>query len=265
MQQYRSTPYPRIAATFSLNRSSEMASTRASNPSFVQQDTATSSNVNSLAGLTWALNTVLPTFTSLQELTHVEESPASPAPQGHSEHATAPVRPKVLQPASTQTLDTDTMQPSCAGLATQPWRPRHPLSLDWEQPQYTWGTEPWLQVIRRQKERVVALALVLNMDVSSQRTPAGEDPYLQYVALRRLQEQSLIVENLVYANAIHLADIEHLVWDLSGPDMILHVGIRSVQQLKNFIQHFRVKDLGDAAELTLSNSLYFGNGPFPMN
>ena len=111
----------------------------------------------------------------------------------------------------------------------------------------------------------MALALVLNMDVSSQRTPAGEDPYLQYVALRRLQEQSLIVENLVYANAIHLADIEHLVWDLSGPDMILHVGIRSVQQLKNFIQHFRVKDLEAAAELTLSNSLYFGNGPFPMN
>ena len=125
--------------------------------------------------------------------------------------------------------------------------------------------EPWLQVIRKQKERVVALALVLNMDVSSQRTPAGEDPYLHYVALWRLQEQSTIIKNLVYANAIHLADIEHLVWDLSGPDRILHVRIRSVRQLKNFIRYFCIKDLGDAAELTLSNSLYFGNGPFPMN
>ena len=62
-----------------------------------------------------------------------------------------------------------------------------------------------------------------------------------------------------------LADIEHLVWDLSGSAVILHVGIRSVLQLKNFIQHFPVKDLGDTAELELSNSLYFGNGPFPMN
>ena len=107
------------------------------------------------------------------------------------------------------------------------------MSLDWEHPQYTWGMEPWLQVIRKQKERVVALALVLNMDVSSQRTPADEDPYLHYVALWRLQEQSTIIKNLVYANAIHLADIEHLVWDLSGLDRILHIGIRLVRQLKN--------------------------------
>ena len=139
------------------------------------------------------------------------------------------------------------------------------MSLDWEHPQYTWGTEPWLQVILRQKERVMGLAMVLNMDISSQRTPDGEDPYLHYVTLRKLHEHSTIIENLVYANAIHLADIEHLVWDPSGPDRILHVGIRSVQQLKNFVQYFRIKDLGFAAELTLSNSLYFGNGPFPMN
>ena len=103
------------------------------------------------------------------------------------------------------------------------------------------------------------------MDISSQRTPTGEDPYLHYVALRGLQEQSVIVESLVYANAMALADIEHLVWDMSGSTVVLHVGIRSVLQLKNFIQHFRVKDLGDATELTLSNSLYFSNGPFPMN
>ena len=137
------------------------------------------------------------------------------------------------------------------------------MRLDWDTPGYTWGTDPWFQGVLRQKERVLECAQMLNMDISSLRSPDAENPHLHYVTLRQLHEQSTIIENLVYANAIHLADIEHLVWDMSGPDRILHIGIRSVAQLKNLIQHFRIKDLGQAAELTLSNSLYFDNGPFP--
>ena len=98
------------------------------------------------------------------------------------------------------------------------------------------------------------------MNVSNQRCPDGKNPYLHYVTLRKLYEHSPIMENLVRANAVYLADTEHLVWDLSGPERMLHVGIRSVSQLKNFIQQFRIKDLGSAAELTLSDSLYFDHG-----
>ena len=139
------------------------------------------------------------------------------------------------------------------------------MTLDWENPGHTWGTDPWFQGVLRQEERVLECALLLNMDVSSLRSPDGENLHLHYMTLRKLHEHSTIIENLVYANAIYLADIEHLVWDLSGPDRILHVGIRSVAQLKNFIQHFRIKDLGHAAELTLSNSLYFSNGLLSAN
>ena len=239
--QHRSTPYPRIPTTLMRTRSSEPPLSRFGDSAFTQLGTASSNHMNSLTGLSWAPNTVLPSFTSLQELRPLGQSSASPRPQGHSGNTTSLERPKALRTTSTQTLDTSTIEPPCTGLGTRPWRPRHPLSLDWEHPQYTWGTEPWLQLILRQKERVVALALVLAMDISSQRTPTGEDPYLHYVALRGLQEQSVIVEGLVYANAMALADIEHLVWDMSGSTVVLHVGIRSVLQLKNFIQHFRVR------------------------
>ena len=95
------------------------------------------------------------------------------------------------------------------------------------------------------------------MNVSNQRCPDGENPHLHYVTLRKLYEYSPIMENLVRANAVHLADTEHLVWDLSGAEKILHVGIRSISQLRNFVQRFRIQDRGSTAELALSDSLYF--------
>ena len=104
---------------------------------------------------------------------------------------------------------------------------------------------------------MLELAKSLNMNISNERCPDGENPHLHYVTLRKLHEYSPTMENLIRAHAMHLADPEHLVWDLSGEEKIMHVGIRSILQLRNFVQRFRVQDLGDNAELTLSDSLYF--------
>ena len=101
----------------------------------------------------------------------------------------------------------------------------------------------------------------LNMNISNDCCPDGENPHLHYVTLRGLQEYSPIMENLIRTNSMHLADPEHTLWDLSNDEKKIHIGIRSILQLRNFIQQFRVKDLGDNAELTLADSLYFDRRP----
>ena len=95
------------------------------------------------------------------------------------------------------------------------------------------------------------------MNISNKRCPDGENPHLHYVTLRGLHEYSPIMENLIRAYAMHLADPEHVVWDLLGEKKMVHVGIRSILQLRNFAQRFRVQDLRHNPELTLSDSHYF--------
>ena len=57
-------------------------------------------------------------------------------------------------------------------------------------------------------------SLLSLMNISSERCPNGENPHLHYVTLRGLHEDSLIMENIIRAYIMHLADPEHLVWDL---------------------------------------------------
>ena len=92
--------------------------------------------------------------------------------------------------------------------------------------------------------------------ISNECCPEGENPHLHYVTLRGLHEYSPLMENLIRANSMHLADPEHISWDLSNNEIKIHIGIRSILQLRNFLERFRVKDLGDNAESSLADSLY---------
>ena len=67
----------------------------------------------------------------------------------------------------------------------------------------------------------------LNMNISNERCPDGENPHLHYVTLRGLHEYSPIMENLIRAYAMHLADPEHLVWDLLGEESDLSYSCRT--------------------------------------
>ena len=99
------------------------------------------------------------------------------------------------------------------------------MTLDWGDPECIWGTDRWFQAVPRQKERVLELAESLNMNISNERCPDGENPHLHYVTLRGLHEYSPIIENPIRAHSMHLGDPEHLVWDLLGEEKIMHVGI----------------------------------------